>query len=86
MVSYGLAYGMEAFGLARRLATSVDEANEIMDRYFGGLPRGARLHGATPWPRPGPRLHPHRPRPHPPPARAGSTATTGSARPPSARP
>jgi DNA polymerase-1 len=38
MVSYGLIYGMEAFGLARRLATSVDEANEIMDRYFGGFP------------------------------------------------
>jgi DNA polymerase-1 len=38
MVSYGLAYGMEAFGLARRLATGVDEANEIMDRYFGAFP------------------------------------------------
>ncbi|HEY1732994.1 MAG TPA: DNA polymerase, partial [Acidimicrobiales bacterium] len=32
MVSYGLIYGMEAFGLAHRLATSVEEANEIMDR------------------------------------------------------
>ena len=38
MVSYGLAYGMEAFGLARRLSTGVDEANEIMDRYFGAFP------------------------------------------------
>ncbi len=38
MVSYGLIYGMEAFGLARRLSTSVEEANEIMDRYFGGFP------------------------------------------------
>jgi DNA polymerase-1 len=38
MVSYGLIYGMEAFGLARRLSTGVDEANEIMDRYFGGFP------------------------------------------------
>jgi DNA polymerase-1 len=38
MVSYGLAYGMEAFGLARRLATSVEEANEIMGRYFTAFP------------------------------------------------
>ncbi len=38
MVSYGLAYGMEAFGLARRLSTGVDEANEIMGRYFGAFP------------------------------------------------
>lgn len=39
MVSYGLAYGMEAFGLARRLSTGVDEANEIMERYFEAFPR-----------------------------------------------
>ncbi|HMD47085.1 MAG TPA: DNA polymerase I [Acidimicrobiales bacterium] len=38
MVSYGLAYGMEAYGLARRLSTGVDEASEIMDRYFGAFP------------------------------------------------
>ena len=38
MVSYGLAYGMEAFGLARRLSTGVEEANEIMDRYFAAFP------------------------------------------------
>ena len=38
MVSYGLAYGMEAYGLARRLATGVDEAGEIMDQYFGAFP------------------------------------------------
>jgi DNA polymerase-1 len=38
MVSYGLAYGMEAFGLARRLATSVEEATEIMGRYFAAFP------------------------------------------------
>jgi DNA polymerase-1 len=38
MVSYGLAYGMEAFGLARRLATGVNEANEIIDRYFVAFP------------------------------------------------
>ncbi len=38
MVSYGLIYGMEPFGLARRLATSVDEAREIMNRYFSAFP------------------------------------------------
>ena len=38
MVSYGLAYGMEAFGLSRRLGSSVDEAKEIMDRYFAAFP------------------------------------------------
>ncbi|MGH8988145.1 MAG: DNA polymerase, partial [Acidimicrobiales bacterium] len=38
MVSYGLAYGMEAFGLARRLSASVEEASEIMERYFRAYP------------------------------------------------
>lgn len=38
MVSYGLAYGMEAFGLSRRLGSSVEEAKEIMDRYFVAFP------------------------------------------------
>ena len=38
MVSYGLAYGMEAFGLSRRLGSSVEEAKEIMDRYFAAFP------------------------------------------------
>lgn len=38
MISYGLIYGMESYGLARRLATSVDEAREIMDRYFEAFP------------------------------------------------
>ncbi len=37
-VSYGLAYGMEAFGLAQRLGVSVGAAKEIMDRYFAGFP------------------------------------------------
>ncbi len=39
MVSYGLAYGMESFGLARRLATSQEEASEIMERYFSAFPQ-----------------------------------------------
>ena len=38
MVSYGLAYGMEAFGLARRLGGSMGDAKEIMDRYFQAYP------------------------------------------------
>jgi len=38
MVSYGLAYGMEAFGLSRRLGGEVGEAREIMDRYFDAYP------------------------------------------------
>lgn len=34
-VSYGLAYGMEAFGLAQRLGIENSEAQEILDEYFG---------------------------------------------------
>jgi DNA polymerase-1 len=37
-VSYGLAYGMEAFGLSQRLGVSVSEAKSIMDQYFNGFP------------------------------------------------
>ena len=37
-VSYGLAYGMEAYGLAQRLGVEVGEAKEIMDRYFAAFP------------------------------------------------
>jgi DNA polymerase-1 len=39
MVSYGLAYGMEAYGLAQRLAIGVDEAAEILKAYFDSFPR-----------------------------------------------
>ncbi|HET9692123.1 MAG TPA: DNA polymerase I [Acidimicrobiales bacterium] len=38
MVSYGLAYGMESFGLAQRLAIPVKEADEILRAYFAGFP------------------------------------------------
>lgn len=38
MVTYGLAYGMEAFGLARRLGSDVAEAKGIMDAYFAAFP------------------------------------------------
>ena len=39
MVSYGLAYGMEAYGLAQRLAIGVSEASEILEAYFAAFPR-----------------------------------------------
>jgi len=39
MVSYGLAYGMEAYGLSQRLAIEVSEAKEILDAYFAAFPR-----------------------------------------------
>jgi DNA polymerase-1 len=38
MVSYGLAYGMEAYGLAQRLSIPVPEAAEILDAYFEAFP------------------------------------------------
>ena len=38
MVSYGLAYGMEAYGLSQRLGIGVDEAAEILDAYFAAFP------------------------------------------------
>ncbi len=37
-VSYGLAYGMEAFGLSQRLGVPVSAAKEIMEKYFAGFP------------------------------------------------
>jgi DNA polymerase-1 len=38
MVSYGLAYGMEAYGLSQRLGVAVEEAAAIMESYFGAFP------------------------------------------------
>jgi DNA polymerase-1 len=38
MVAYGLAYGMEAYGLAQRLGSSVEEAAEILESYFEAFP------------------------------------------------
>jgi DNA polymerase-1 len=38
MISYGLAYGMEAFGLSQRLSVGVSEASEILDAYFAAFP------------------------------------------------
>jgi DNA polymerase-1 len=38
MVSYGLAYGMEAYGLGQRLNIPTGEAQEILDAYFAAFP------------------------------------------------
>ena len=38
MVSYGLAYGMEAYGLAQRLGITNKEAAEILESYFSAFP------------------------------------------------
>ena len=71
MVSYGLAYGMEAYGLSQRLGVPVEEAAAIMESYFGAFPlvkhymdqtvAEAKIRGATRTPfgrvRPLPDLH-----------------------------
>ncbi|HEY1737997.1 MAG TPA: DNA polymerase I [Acidimicrobiia bacterium] len=41
VVNYGLAYGMEAYGLGQRLDIPTDQAREILDNYFAGFPRVA---------------------------------------------
>ena len=38
MVSYGLAYGMESYGLGQRLGIATEEASEILDAYFTAFP------------------------------------------------
>ena len=38
MVSYGLAYGMEAYGLGQRLGIATDEASVILNAYFEAFP------------------------------------------------
>jgi DNA polymerase-1 len=38
MVSYGLAYGMEAYGLGQRLGIPTDEAAAILTAYFDAFP------------------------------------------------
>jgi DNA polymerase-1 len=47
MVSYGLAYGMEAYGLSQRLAIGVDEAAEMMASYFAAFPNVRAYMDAT---------------------------------------
>ena len=38
MVSYGLAYGMESYGLGQRLSIPTEEAQVILDAYFSAFP------------------------------------------------
>jgi DNA polymerase I len=38
VVNYGLAYGMEAYGLGQRLDIPTDQAREILDAYFAAFP------------------------------------------------
>jgi len=38
MISYGLAYGMEAYGLSQRLGVPVEEAAAILSQYFAAFP------------------------------------------------
>jgi DNA polymerase-1 len=38
VVNYGLAFGMEAYGLGQRLKIPTDQAKEILDSYFEGFP------------------------------------------------
>ncbi|MDQ1521636.1 MAG: polymerase [Actinomycetota bacterium] len=38
VVNYGLAYGMEAYGLGQRLDIPTEQAREILDAYFEGFP------------------------------------------------
>jgi DNA polymerase-1 len=38
MVSYGLAYGMEAYGLGQRLNIATEDAAVILDAYFEAFP------------------------------------------------
>ena len=47
MVSYGLAYGMEAYGLGQRLGIGVAEASEILDAYFRAFPNVKNYMDAT---------------------------------------
>ena len=47
MVSYGLAYGMEAYGLGQRLGIPTDEASVILDAYFVAFPKVRAYMDAT---------------------------------------
>jgi DNA polymerase-1 len=39
VVNYGLAYGMEAYGLGQRLGIPTEDARKILDAYFEGFPQ-----------------------------------------------
>ena len=39
VINYGLAYGMEAYGLAQRMDIPNDQARDILEAFFAGFPR-----------------------------------------------
>ncbi len=47
VVNYGLAYGMEAYGLGQRLGIPTEDAREILDAYFEGFPKVAEFMRGT---------------------------------------
>ncbi len=47
MVSYGLAYGMEAYGLGQRLNIATEEAAKILEAYFEAFPNVKAYMDAT---------------------------------------
>jgi DNA polymerase-1 len=47
VVNYGLAYGMEAYGLGQRLGIPTGEAATILDAYFAGFPNVREYMSAT---------------------------------------
>src|SRR4029078_2404635 len=47
MVSYGVAYGMEAYGLGQRLNIPTEEAAKILDAYFEAFPNVKAYMDAT---------------------------------------
>lgn len=47
VVNYGLAYGMEAYGLGQRLDIPTDQAREILDSYFESFPAVAEFMETT---------------------------------------
>src|SRR5215207_7865437 len=47
MVSYGLAYGMESYGLGQRLNIATEEAAKILDAYFEAFPNVKAYMDAT---------------------------------------
>jgi DNA polymerase I len=47
-MTYGLAYGLSAFGLSQQLGIPPDEASELMDAYFARFPKVREyLHGVV---------------------------------------
>jgi DNA polymerase I len=47
VVNYGLAYGMEAYGLGQRMGIPTEEARDILDDYFAAFPNVAAYMEAT---------------------------------------